>query len=195
MADRRVHRTKRNIRKALEDALREKPFEQITVTELCERADISRITFYSHYEDKFALMNEIYADLLGWATVQYRNRQRANNPEEDIIKTFQNLMDSIFDLYEAAESIVSAATIERNPYLHYSFYEYIANNMEIIFEHRADRLRMRYPSKQVIGFICAGIWGFIKEYGELDLKTIRRDTKQVLSDILRANIVTEMIEQ
>ena len=51
--DLRVRKTK----KALEDAffalLNEKSFEDITINELCDRADIRRATFYKHYTDKF----------------------------------------------------------------------------------------------------------------------------------------------
>ena len=36
--------------------LDEKTFEEITINELCEAADIRRATFYKHYSDKFAFL-------------------------------------------------------------------------------------------------------------------------------------------
>ena len=41
------------------DMLSKKSFEKITVKSICENADISRITFYSHYDDKYDLVSDI----------------------------------------------------------------------------------------------------------------------------------------
>lgn len=61
--DRRVSRTKSNIRKALLELLEEKNMHDITISELSERADINRKTFYSHYTDIQAIFNEIESEL------------------------------------------------------------------------------------------------------------------------------------
>lgn len=47
--DRRVQKTKKAIYNALFGLMKEKPFDLISVTELAERANINRKTFYSHY--------------------------------------------------------------------------------------------------------------------------------------------------
>lgn len=52
-------RSKRLIRAAFLELLGEKPLEKITVTELAERADLNRRTFYAHYADARAVMEEI----------------------------------------------------------------------------------------------------------------------------------------
>ena len=73
MEDKRIRKTKRNLKDTLVELLMEVPFEQISITELCKRADISRITFYSHYSDKYALVDEIFADMteIGTIAVSY----------------------------------------------------------------------------------------------------------------------------
>lgn len=52
-------RSRRFIRQAFMEMLREKSFEKITVTDIVNRADINRSTFYAHYADVRALMDEI----------------------------------------------------------------------------------------------------------------------------------------
>lgn len=47
---RRRKYTSHTLREALTDRLEEKPLQQITVVELCERADVNRTTFYRKYE-------------------------------------------------------------------------------------------------------------------------------------------------
>ena len=52
MEDRRIVKTKRNLKEALIAMLDKEDFEHISITELCRKAEVSRITFYSHYSDK-----------------------------------------------------------------------------------------------------------------------------------------------
>ena len=61
--DRRTKYTKTVIRQALFDLLQEKPINKITVTDVCKLADINRSTFYSHYEDVYALLASIQNEL------------------------------------------------------------------------------------------------------------------------------------
>lgn len=54
--DLRFRRTQADIYESLVILLKHKKFEEITVTEIVERAGISRSAFYNHYEDKYSLI-------------------------------------------------------------------------------------------------------------------------------------------
>ena len=56
--------TAKKMDKALISLLEEKPFEYITVSEICKRADVNRSTFYLHYENTVDLLNETARFLL-----------------------------------------------------------------------------------------------------------------------------------
>lgn len=58
--DKRVIKTKIIIKNAFLELLEEKSFEEISIAAICERALISRSTFYAHYEDKYKLLEELY---------------------------------------------------------------------------------------------------------------------------------------
>src|SRR2546425_5891929 len=58
LADLRVRRTRKLLWEALMAELSERAFEEITVKEICERAMVHRTTFYKHYEDKYALLEQ-----------------------------------------------------------------------------------------------------------------------------------------
>ncbi len=53
--DLRIEKTKKAIRNAFIELRAKKPLEKITVKELCALACINKSTFYSHYEDVYAL--------------------------------------------------------------------------------------------------------------------------------------------
>ena len=57
--DRRILKTKKNLKRTLIELLSQKAFEQISVKELCETAQTSRITFYTHYNDKYHMSFDV----------------------------------------------------------------------------------------------------------------------------------------
>jgi AcrR family transcriptional regulator len=56
--DLRVRRTRKLLWEALVAEMAERPFEEISVKDICERAMVHRTTFYAHYEDKYALLEQ-----------------------------------------------------------------------------------------------------------------------------------------
>ena len=72
--DRRAKYTKMVLKDSLLELLKEKPIEKITVSELAEKADINRATFYIHYYDAFDLLEKIEDEFF-----------------ENIKKSFENL--------------------------------------------------------------------------------------------------------
>lgn len=73
MAEKKMYRnairSRQMIRSAFLELLREKPCEKITATDIIQRADINRSTFYAHYPDVRGIMDEIMAEI----TQMFRN--------------------------------------------------------------------------------------------------------------------------
>lgn len=72
-SDRRTQRTRRRLSSALVELVKEKRFDDITVQNVIERADVGRATFYSHFRDKEDLFeqqweqfNERLAQQIDW---------------------------------------------------------------------------------------------------------------------------------
>ena len=57
--DLRIKKTKRAIRSAFYELIKEKPLEKITVREIAERAEINKTTFYAHYETVYDLVDQL----------------------------------------------------------------------------------------------------------------------------------------
>ena len=61
--DRRVGKTRKALKEALTDLILEKGYEEVTVQDVIDRADVGRSTFYAHFVDKDDLLMAILADL------------------------------------------------------------------------------------------------------------------------------------
>ncbi len=60
--DRRVLRTHAALQDALLDLILEKRYDEITVEEITDWANVGRTTFYLHYQDKDALLLDVTGD-------------------------------------------------------------------------------------------------------------------------------------
>jgi len=56
--DPRVKRTRRLIQQAFMELLAEKGFQSITVQDITQKAEVNRATFYAHFPDKYALLED-----------------------------------------------------------------------------------------------------------------------------------------
>jgi AcrR family transcriptional regulator len=51
------------LKQSLLELISDRPVGKVTIKEICDMADVNRGTFYNHYNDQYALMNEILNDL------------------------------------------------------------------------------------------------------------------------------------
>ena len=62
--DRRIRKTKAQLRAGLTKLMRQKSVKEITVKELVDEVDINRSTFYLHYTDINQMLDTLEEDLL-----------------------------------------------------------------------------------------------------------------------------------
>ena len=56
--DLRITKSKTALRQAVANLLTKKGFSLLTVKEICQEADVNRMTFYKHYADKYQLLED-----------------------------------------------------------------------------------------------------------------------------------------
>ncbi|MBB6638213.1 TetR/AcrR family transcriptional regulator [Cohnella thailandensis] len=91
-----VIRTKKALRSALIDLLKEKEFRAITISEIASRAEYSRATFYAHYQYKEDLLDELVQEVIEGFLSAFKEPYENNRESYDLgqltpsaIKIFQ----------------------------------------------------------------------------------------------------------
>jgi AcrR family transcriptional regulator len=95
--DLRVRRTRKLLWEALLAEMSARAFEDITVTDICDHAMVHRTTFYKHYEDKYALleqgMRQMYDELVDEAQHAPPNAFSLDDPPPYFIRLFEHVAE------------------------------------------------------------------------------------------------------
>ena len=191
--DKRILKTKKNLKNTLLELLNEKAFEQITVKEICERSVTSRITFYTHFADKYELLDSIFQEYLASARNQYAELQKKNNPESDSIQSFCNLLESILDLCLCTIPFLNKTFPSDGSYINTSFYHYLYKYVEHRVERESRNLTYKYSVGGIASFLTYGFWGFITKSKEesLTVEEAKKQAKELLISLLENNVLAK----
>ena len=106
--DARIEKTKAALTYAFGQLLSEKSIEKITINELCNRANINRITFYNHYSDKYDFFSQLLQEINNKATkeLHFRIVHSQNNIEETLLTFIEICIDAFLEYKDIILSIV-----------------------------------------------------------------------------------------
>ena len=88
-------RSRKLIRQAFFELLKEKNFEKITVTDIVKKADVNRSTFYAHYPDVMGVVEEIQQEI-----IEYTQRFMENVDFKDYYQNPKPYLRQIVKLVE-----------------------------------------------------------------------------------------------
>ena len=188
--DRRITKTKQNLKNTLWELLSEENFDKITVKEICDRAMTSRITFYNYYSDKYALLEAIFEDMNEDLTDHYEVLQR-NNPDDNAVIAFENLLDCFLEAEEQIRGIASNVNLQRNSVLVYPYYHFLVDNTTRVINHYADRMKPRYDPERISNFIVLGLFGYLHRsdfHSTAEQESVRQSAHAILRDLLDSNV-------
>lgn len=154
--DRRVIKTRRQLKKGLAALMKEKSVNQITVKELVEEVDINRSTFYLHFKDIQGLLREIEENM--------EAQIKRAIEEHPIVSGNENAFYFIEDMFRVLdeEREISKALIGPNGDM-----GFIHRIERIIKENSRGTLEKMFPGKKedlkyFYAFCLSGCLGLVK---------------------------------
>ena len=112
--DLRIKKTKRAIRSAFYELIKEKPMEKITVREIAERAEINKTTFYAHYETVYDLVDQLEQEAVAEILKEMSGAQNLLDDPRSFVREMYTAMAHYSDDFKL---IPAAAMGQFNTYL------------------------------------------------------------------------------
>ncbi len=168
MSDRHKHKNRQAVRsvEALQSALitllENNLYSKIKITQIAEEANLTRSTFYAHFETKDDLLNDIINNILDdFFENLYRRDSVTPNPENDL-----EINRNFFRVWEKHKDII--------PLLHSVDFDcLLVERMKVYWKHVSKKLAITTDtpvySGYIINFLAYTFVGFLKEWVENDL--------------------------
>ena len=154
--------------RALLSLLEKKPFEYITIREICETAEVNRSTFYLHYENTGDLLKETTAyvldDFASYFPIDAKRvaTQFANSDLQDLKFINEKYLHPYLSFIKENQRVFSAALSQPIAFDSMTIFQKLFDN---IFNPILDRFH--YPKDQqnyVMMFYLNGITAIITEW-------------------------------
>ncbi len=108
--DLRIIKTYTALTNAFRELLSEKPFEEITVNELCNRAVIRRATFYKHFADKYEFLTFVLRQMKSDFAESLNLTPQTALSKDDISAIIYSVLDYAEKNMSALRSLISGST-------------------------------------------------------------------------------------
>ena len=164
--DLRVVKTNKVLFDALLKLMKEKNFEKIKISDICEEALINRTTFYAHYEDKYELLLALIDNLKDSFLNELKKNENEYLTKEYLIELLKISLNHIDQNREVYRSILSN---NRNGILMDFLIEVMQRDMELRLKNNSEILNSNVPLNVIVKFYVGGIintvveWVFNKE--------------------------------
>ena len=181
--DLRVIKTKNSLYNALLELMKEKTFEEIKVSDICNKALINRSTFYAHFEDKYELLSDCINDLKISLLNELKKNQTISSTKEyyiEMIKLFLNHIEEKKDTY------LAIAINNRNSILTDIIYDVIDSDI-------TTRLKDDYQNSTIPNEIISKFYlGAVVNVGIYWMYNINKYTKEEMINYLTILIPDEI---
>lgn len=162
--DRRVRKTRMQLRAGLTQLMREKPIKDITVRELAQLVDINRCTFYLHYRDIYDMVEQVEQEVFD----EFEEIVSSYSPE-DLEARPLSLLLALFEFFYANADL-SSAFLGGNGDMAF-FNKLIDMIRDRVLEYW-QREKKKDPEQfdYYFSFLASGFIGIIREWFARDMK-------------------------
>ncbi|MCI2887263.1 TetR/AcrR family transcriptional regulator [Staphylococcus hominis] len=173
--DLRVQRTKKALITTFSDLLETKSFDNITIQDLCEKANVRRSTFYRHFNDKYNLLNHIVGTLIEYFRTLHLPEIDPKDPRQFFNKFMKDILLFISDNKAMVKSVISIN-------IYSEVYQILYNQIYAVVKRQIEfdkQIGQFYIDEFIYGeFLAGGILSVILnwiQYGQQSIDDVSSD--------------------
>ena len=179
--DLRVIKTLKSIDDAIIALLKDKKFEDITVKDICEKAMINRGTYYSHYKDKYALIQSYQKSLIEDAESLIYKNITGDSLTEIADHQIKDMLEQLFEYIEYNQMKIYATALAVG---RVEFMEDFSKHMYKIYRLKQKELGVHFSdealSEYLITYVSNAHLGIIYRWLENGCKETPKEMAEML---------------
>lgn len=193
MTDKRILKTKQALKSTLIEMMKSQSFQKIKVKELCELANTSKLTFYTHYDDKYALLQDVAADMEQEVMNKYLELKASNQPESDLVRHNHNLLKAIFYVSTKYREVFENASKDQNYHLIMTFCEILIDAFSDEDRFLMEPVKTNYPIRSFSAFLIAGMltYSYSGRKAGIPESQLRQQMLDLVTDLSKSNLYTD----
>lgn len=169
--DRRIIRTRKVITESFISLLKEKGFQDISVADLTEHAEINRSNFYAHYNDKFDLLHAVIEEKLTLLSeeleatrVSYSVHSKTIDSPHPYFVTLFNHLQTHAGFYTVMFKRIEDSAVRSR------MLEIIRESQFMIISHFKLEQKMLIPMDILLDYLCSSIIGVVEKWYDNGMK-------------------------
>lgn len=179
--DLRIQKTHKFLYTALLDLMEQKPFAQISVTDICQKAMVHRTTFYNHFEDKYHLLRCTIESMQEEFISQV---SRNEEPHAFYMAVIDQVLDHLYENRLAYSRILNA---NRGGDITRVFHENIVQLLLDDFNHfpqNSLRFPAGIPAEALAEFYTGAFFSLASWWLENDIPIQKEDLRRYVHELL-----------
>ncbi len=149
--DRRQRKTRKSIFDAFTKLLEDKSYSNITVQEIIDEADISRSTFYSHFETKDELLRELCTEIFEHVFSDHISKEKSHDFSGSDYDLKEEITHMLYHLQDNNRYISRILSCESGEIFMNFFKEYLRK----IFNAELKKIRTDIPTEYILNhMVC-----------------------------------------
>lgn len=180
--DRRVKYTKMVLRESLIELLKEKPISRLTIKELCQRADINRATFYSHYADQYDLLKQIEAEFIADIN-SYLDHFNIETVSTNMVQILSKILE-----YIAENSELCHVLLGNNGIIDFQTYIMKIVSERVVIEWRKKKRVDETTAEYIYTYVATGSIGIIRKWLQDDNPKPSQQMAEFISHLVNKGI-------
>ncbi|MBQ8151654.1 MAG: TetR/AcrR family transcriptional regulator C-terminal domain-containing protein [Firmicutes bacterium] len=173
-------RTKKEIAAATQELLREKPLHKITVKEITQKCDLTRNSFYYHFDDIYDVVNYIFEDEVEGIVAKYVDNEDWEAGFLSGINYLYENRDMIYHIYRTVQ--------------HENIDTYLGNIMDSVVYELINHLDvpedLSEESKKITALVYRSAFaGVIQQWIHDDMATPPEAVAVLCDEIFRATVL------
>lgn len=152
--DLRVVKTKKVLYESLLELMKKKSFEEIKVSDICEKALINRSTFYSHYTDKYELFESYIENLKISLTKELEKNTNISTSKEYYLEMLNLFLNHVSLEKEAYRAIMQQ---NRNSIIMDMIYNAFNEDITKKIEKEEEKIKDKIPSNFIATFYLGAV--------------------------------------